>query len=122
MCSAVLLENLVSERNKVFSTCPARMQTNTELEVLNSIVVLDPVLVMNGLMRSQWPAKVICHDQTMNELALTIPVDVLPDVAFRVVVRLPRANELFCRSPTLEATPVDVAKTMTGDIRVTVPD
>jgi hypothetical protein len=98
------------------------VQTNTELEVLNSIVVLDPVLVVNGLVRSQWPAKVFCHDQAMNELALAIPVDVLPDVALRVIIRLPSANELFCRSPALETSPMDMAKPMTGDIRVTVPD
>lgn len=116
--SAVQAENLASERHELLHTRTAWVDASPQFEVFDPVVVLDPVLVVDGFSGAKRPAKVFGHDNTVNELSLSMSVHVLPDVAFGVVIGLACTDELLRGAPSLEATPMNPAHAVACDVVV----
>ena len=67
---AVLGQEIYSPFNLVTNPLATRLRLRPKLEVLDSVVMSDPIFVVNILIRSQLPTKVLLHDYAMLPLEL----------------------------------------------------
>lgn len=86
---SVQRKNFAGKRNEVLHALSAWMQARPKFKVLDPVVVSDAILVMNGLAWKQRTPQVSGHDQPMDELPLSVAIDVLAHVALGIAIRIP---------------------------------
>ena len=110
----IATEHLSSERHKIRDTATIGLPRDPEFKVAESVVVPDPVLVVDALAMAQRATQVSRHDEPMNELALSASINILSYVASSVGIWVPGAWLDTRLSPEMFF-PMDAAQGMASD-------
>ena len=110
------LQDLFRPANEIFRTLPGGLVCHPELQVLDSIVILDAVDVVNVLTSEKGASQVLLHSQPVLQLLLLPPVDTAgpAQIAATVVPLPPLASILAAEGcvhvcPLVKPNPVSLA-------------
>ena len=120
MNSAVHFDDFLSEGEQVLNPLAARLDACPQFQVFDSVVVPDPVAVMDCFARSKVASNMFFHDETMDKLPLASPIHVASDVATWVCVVLSSSYERLGRPAGSLHLVVDEAESMSRVFAFTV--
>jgi hypothetical protein len=119
---SVDLKNGPRESKQVFNSAPVWLPRNPQLKVFRSVVVPDSVLVMNALAFGERAAKCFFHDESMNELSLAAPVNILANIAPPINIGTPGPDVFLGGTIAAPSLPVHEAPSVGRVLAITALD